>query len=163
MIKVRYIGFLDHFPQSRRSKIISNFEAKIQKSDDDQCWNWLGGKHPTGYGMFTVRIDSQGTKTTRAHRLSYEIYNGKFDLGLTVDHLCGNKSCVNPRHLEAVTSAENTRRCVYAPATINAGKLFCKHGHPFDVDNTYIYPPTSPRAGQRKCRTCERIRARQLS
>ena len=158
-IKIQYRGFLDYFPQEKRQSIVENFEAKIDKGKNNQCWHWLGGKHPTGYGMFTVRLNSDCTKTTRAHRLSYELYNGKFDLGLTVDHLCNNKSCVNPAHLEPVTSAENTRRCGHAPATINARKKFCKHGHPFDFINTYTYK-SGPRKGQRKCRTCERIRAR---
>jgi hypothetical protein len=76
---------------------------KIDASTD--CWTWTGAKTSTGYGSFGY----QG-RTWSTHRLAYELLVGPIPDGLTIDHLCRNKPCCNPSHLEPVTIRENQRR-----------------------------------------------------
>lgn len=70
------------------------------------CWIWIGGKlNIKGYGQ--TAFEGRGYN---AHRLSYLIFKGDIPAGLVIDHLCENKACANPDHLEAVTTRENVRR-----------------------------------------------------
>lgn len=71
-----------------------------------ECWEWTGYITPKGYGTFCLRAGV----TVWAHRLAYELTHGPFPAGLTIDHLCNNRGCVRPSHLEPVTQAENVRR-----------------------------------------------------
>ena len=125
----------------------SRFPHLIDKSGN--CWEWLGSRNPDGYG--TISIDN---RISYAHRIVYEMEVGAIPEDLELDHLCRNRACVNPEHLEPVTQRVNTLRGE-GFAAINARKTHCIHGHPFDEKNTYI---TS--AGHRLCRTCNRERAR---
>jgi hypothetical protein len=108
--------------------------------EPDGCWSWQGHCDPLGYGRWAGKL---------AHRLIWESLNGPIPEGLELDHLCRNRRCVNPAHLEPVTHAENMRRS--APAT----KTHCINGHPYDEANTYIRP-----TGQRDCRLCTAARQR---
>lgn len=110
------------------------------------CWIWQGSKDRAGYGMVNSRIE------VMAHRLSYTLLVGAIPEGLTIDHLCGNPSCVNPAHLEAVTQRENILRGDTVAAR-NAAKTHCLRGHEFTAENTYTTP-----AGGRGCKTCRRAR-----
>ncbi len=109
------------------------------------CWEWQ--QHLTaGYGRYN---GSAGRKL--AHRLSYEIFYGPIPGGLPLDHLCRNHCCVNPAHLEAVTSRENALRGTSVSA-VNAAKTHCDSGHEFTPENT------RPRkvGVSRQCRACHR-------
>ncbi len=107
------------------------------------CWSWIGTIHQ-GYGIF--KLDSKGLF---AHRISYELAYGKIPDGLEINHICHNKSCVNPKHLEAVTHQDNMSN-----PTI---RIYCKYGgHLLDKANTGFQPN-----GNRFCRACANKRARE--
>lgn len=79
------------------------FWKKVLKSP--KCWEWTGASSGRGYGV--LRVEG---KNIYSHRLSYELHNGKIPEGNYIDHICGNKSCVRPSHLQSVTPRENTYR-----------------------------------------------------
>lgn len=118
------------------------FWAKVQKGDG--CWLWMAAKDKWGYGKFKVESRRQRV----AHRVAYELVRGPVPDGLELDHLCRNPSCVNPEHLEPVTSAENTRRSE-SISTRNSRKTHCARGHEFTPENIYW-----ERGRWRHCRTC---------
>lgn len=109
------------------------------------CWRWVGHLSASGYG----RLHWKG-KTLPAHRVSYERFVGAIPEGLQLDHLCRNRWCVNPHHLEPVTPRENTLRGNTLAAK-NAQKTHCPQGHPYTEENTYFI-----RTGGRACQTCKK-------
>src|SRR5688572_14187578 len=111
------------------------------------CWEWAGSIIGNGYGQITI-----GQRRIYAHRFVYERERGPIPIGLELDHLCRNKRCVNPDHLEPVTHAENMRRS--GPGAGNAIKTHCPRGHAYTPMNTYVY------MNRRNCRTCSRGRKR---
>lgn len=78
------------------------------RPDLGRCWVWTGSVHPGGYGLF----GNGDTGTYRAHRFAYESLKGPISDGMTVDHLCRVKLCVNPDHMEIVSPSENSRRAM---------------------------------------------------
>lgn len=118
---------------------------KINKTDT--CWEWTACKGK-GYGL----VHFEG-KLRVAHRVVYQLLVGKIPEGLTLDHLCRNRSCVNPEHLEPVTQKVNTLRSEAITAQL-ARRSACKYGHSFTPDNTTIT------YGWRRCKTCNRDRAK---
>lgn len=161
--RIRQIWFRDtgvRLPRwvSSPERRAARFWAKVDKSGD--CWEWRGARLPTGYGRTTET--SYPSAGGYAHRVAYLLIKGPIPEGLTLDHLCRNPSCVNPAHLEAVSSRENILRGVGMGAR-NARKTHCKHGHPFNADNTIVGLNTN---GQRKrvCRAChERRRTKRVA
>jgi hypothetical protein len=105
------------------------------------CWAWTGALNSRGYGCFSVDGRSQLT-----HRITYSLLVGTIAPGLEVDHLCRNKRCCNPDHLEAVTRLVNQRR------TERASKTHCVHGHPLAGDNLKLI--RKPSGVRRGCRVC---------
>lgn len=117
----------------------------------DGCWEWAGARIWNGYGRVVVH-----GKQHFAHRAVYEHFVGMIPGGMTLDHLCRNRACVNPSHMEAVSLKENILRGS-APAALNAAKTHCNRGHAFTADNL---APAALRRGRRRCWICERERDR---
>lgn len=111
------------------------------------CWVWTAGRTSNGYGKFWV-----DGHTLVAHRLAYQELVGPIPDRMQLDHLCRNRACVNPAHLEPVTARVNNLRGV-GHAALNALKDRCNNGHPFTPENTYR---RRDGRGQRQCRTCAR-------
>lgn len=111
-----------------------------------ECWEWLGSLNSAGYG----RIRADGVEWL-AHRFAYTHLVKTIPDGMVIDHLCRNRICVNPAHLEVVTSKINTLRGESFAAK-NAVASACIRGHEFTAANTRITAST----GHRQCRTCRR-------
>ena len=97
---------------------------------DNECWEWKGNTNGKGYGVISIK----GTRTY-VHRVSFQLFKGKIPAWLQIDHLCRNKKCFNPNHLDLVTTQENTRRF---HAHHSQNKKTCKNGHAITPENTIL-------------------------
>lgn len=125
-------------------KTEERFWAKVEKTET--CWLWAASQRGGGYGQFRA-----GGSMVLAHRWAYENAAGSIPEGLELDHLCRNRLCVRPDHLEIVTHRENVRRGQSGPvnAARMSAKTHCPQGHAYDEANTRVY------RGARFCRACQ--------
>jgi hypothetical protein len=123
----------------------TRFSSKYKRAGD--CWLWTGPLDRDGYGYFYFRRRSR-----RAHRVSWFLHRGPIPTGMVVNHACKNRNCVNPQHLELLTTRENSLQDSVSPAALNARKTRCPQGHEYDR----VY------GGQRYCSVCEAAKSRRL-
>lgn len=135
------------------------FREKVAVAGPDECHEWIGMRNPvSGYGKIWEQTNGQRTDASKrgrllqAHRVAYEIAYGPLPLdGVRwhVHHKCGNKGCVNPRHLELLENRVHSSEHTTGPPGLNKKKTHCVRGHEFTPENTY-----KRAAGGRKCRAC---------
>jgi len=130
---------------TRRRPLLDRFQEKYQVNEAG-CWVWTATGVANGYG--TIDVDG---RHALAHRVAYELFVGEIPAGLDLDHLCRNRRCVNPAHLEPVTRSENLRRGFEARG--------CKNGHPFS-DTAFSIVRRADGGTERRCKICHRARNR---
>lgn len=141
------------WPEALEPKDMDRFWSNVSKPSEDACWEWTGHIRRNGYGRFVVERKRK-RKQLAAHRVAFEAKKGSAIVGC-LDHLCRNRACCNPAHLEEVTNKVNVLRGGGITA-LNAVKTHCLRGHLFDEENTLIF---SDKKGPRRiCRKCHLIR-----
>lgn len=127
------------------STLLQRFWEKVDTAGE--CWLWTASVNRKGYGQ--IRINRI---LTYVHRFSYELHIGPIPEGLVIDHECRVHRCVNPRHLRAVTSKENTNAFGSLSGIKQRLRTCCPKDHEYTPENTYIAP-----RGDRQCRICMRV------
>jgi hypothetical protein len=130
-----------------RKGLEERLAEKFQINHETGCYEWTGALMPNGYGEI-----GRGAGYVYAHRAVLELFVNPIPEGMSVDHLCRNRKCINPDHLEVVTIKVNTLRGI-GPATQKKAQTHCKNGHEFTPKNTYVKPN-----GCRDCRICKNER-----
>lgn len=146
--RASYFGAPDH----------ERFWGAVKFTDD--CWHWTQAT-VDGYGRFPFVKDGR-RRSMGAHRWAWEYVNGPAPEGLTPDHLCRNRACVNPWHIEWVTQGENVRRGRLGEVqrARQTAKTHCPRGHEYAGANLYDHPSPAGKP-HRRCKTCAGILARE--
>jgi predicted nucleic acid-binding Zn ribbon protein len=119
------------------------------------CWEWQSACHSTGYARLSIR-----GVCLLAYRVSYTLLIGRIPAGMTIDHLCRNRKCVNPDHLQPVSLANNIYRG-YNPPAMARRQTHCKHGHAFTPENTHVGISSNGKE-RRRCRKCDAEKCRRM-
>lgn len=130
-------------------RIRERFWHKVDVQHAWSCWTALTSVGSHGYAQIGWRDETGRARMTLMHRVAYAMSHGPIPRGLVVDHLCHNRTCCNPAHLQLLSNEANSARQVRS----YAGK--CKHGHAYTPENTY-----RDGKGYRRCRECARARSR---
>ncbi len=118
------------------------FWGKVDKDGPNGCWVWTAYIERAGYGKFHYK-----GRAERVYRLAYQALVGEIPEGMVIDHVCRNRACCNPEHLEIVTPRENARR-----GALGVLYTHCRHGHELTPENTYW---ANTKTGlRRNCKTC---------
>jgi hypothetical protein len=128
----------------KRRSLLERFNEKWISEAKTSCWLWMGASNSRGYGSFWMN-----DKCVSAHRAAYILFGGVILKDLTIDHLCRNRMCVNPAHMEIVSGRENTLRG-NGQSAIHARKTHCYRGHPLSGDNLYF----NKHRNERVCKKC---------
>lgn len=154
MTQKRIVGRVD-LPSGKSVPRSTVLRLESVRRGAGECWEWDGAKNERGYGRTLVRRADGGTSSTLVHRVAYELARGAIAEGMTIDHICRTRACVNPAHMEVVTQGENTMRGT-SPSAVNARRLLCLHGHPLAGRNLLV-----TKKGNRACRECLRVYRRE--
>jgi hypothetical protein len=128
-------------------KLSYRFTSKVKIDPNTGCWLWIGSLDTGGYGMYSV----DGSYRS-AHRVAYETFVGPIPPRMVLDHIvCRTRRCVNWEHMRCVTAKVNALENNLGPSAVNASRVACSKGHPFDEANTRY-----ARGGSRHCKTCHR-------
>lgn len=133
------------------SDLPQRIQDKISVNPETGCWEWTASKNKCGYGVVG---DIKNTKKIKlAHRLIFFFLTKEEEKTNTLDHLCRNRSCVNPEHLEQVSRGVNVKRGDAGKHL--SSKTHCPKGHPYSGDNL-IFSITKGGHQHRECRICNK-------
>ncbi len=142
---------MNKYTKQKDNKILIDKLQNFVNKQEYGCWEWTLSLNECGYGE--ILIDQE---RYLIHRLFYTVYKGNLVEGLVIDHLCRNRACCNPHHLEQVTQAENVKRGEAGKHFAEKAKLIthCPQGHPYNEENTY-YAKRKDNGKSRQCRICK--------
>jgi hypothetical protein len=125
--------------------LLKRFMDCVEIIPEHACWEWIGSKLKDSYGQLKVN-----NKTTRAHRLAYELFKGSIPKNMWLCHTCDNRGCVRPEHLFLGSPTDNVRDMINKGRNSNGNKIKtqCPQGHLYTKENTYR------RGNSRKCKIC---------
>lgn len=135
-------------PRTATQTIYERLSEKSRPNPDTGCIVWTRGTNNAGYGRIWINGANH-----MAHRVAYELFAPIPD-GLVLDHLCRTPACINPNHLEPVTSTENIMRGQGCMADY-ARRTHCPQGHPYEGENLWLRPAANNGSGARRCRECK--------
>lgn len=132
------------------------FWNNVSAASAEGCWKWNGPISIYGYGRLMESVGNRKTKQLMAHRFAYEEIVGKIKEGMTIDHVCRNRSCVNPAHMEIVTRAENSMRA-HSKNMDAMRDNRCTKGHKIEGENLVLEKRKNG-SERKRCRTCAKLR-----